>query len=261
MMRHYSLMDGALVYEVLCESPLFTDAALPWYATLLPGEHRRIAGPILIDMDLLDAEDDATKRAVQEVLDGFPGRLHVSQLQSEKDLTTLANHLQRYAWFHDEDGLLLGLRFADTRILANLPAVFTPEQWAEMTAPLQQWTFLDRRGEGVILTLPEERASVVPENNPFALSIDQVDLLIKAVEPDNLLDTLNYTPHMMGDRLYHYWLLAKQCIDEWKQSGSTDRLVLKQFAINVFNSNGKILQEQDWVTLLARATPRDISSV
>lgn len=258
MVRHYSLMDGALVYDALCTSPLFTDPTLPWYVALLPGKQRRLAGPILIDMDLVDAADDTTKRAVQEVLDGFPGRLHVSQLQSEKDLPALVHHLQRYTCFYDEDALLLGLRFADTRILTNLSAAFTPQQWAEMTAPIQHWTFLDRRGDEVALALPEERVNVVPEDKLFSLNMDQMELLINAGEPDFLLANLNYTPEMIGNRLYDYWHLAKQCVETWQQSGSEDRDVLQQFAIKVFNSNGQTLQEQDWVTLLARATPQDI---
>jgi|GEM_PF-1004563 len=258
MTRRYFLIDGAMVHDALCASPLFTDSTLNWYVALLSGEHRRLAGPLLIDMNLLEEEDATTTLSVHEVLNGFTGRLHVSQLQSEKDLTFLAHHLQRFTCFYDEDFLLLGLRLADTRILAHLPNVFTPQQWSEMTAPIQQWTFSDRRGDGVALALPEERASVIPEKKQFALSAAQLEILIDATEPDILLDTLTYTPPMMENRLYDYWHLAQQCVQIWQQSGSRDREVLRQFAMKVFNSKGKVLQEQDWVTLLSRATPQDI---
>lgn len=258
MTRNYSLIDGAMVHDALCASPLFTDPVINWYVALLPGKNRRLVGPILIDMDLLETEDDATKLAVEEVLNGFPGRLHVSQLQSEKDLPTLAHHLQRFTCFYDENFLLLGFRFADTRILTHLPNVLTPQQWYEMTAPIQQWTFSDRRGDEVVLALPEDRASVIPENKQFTLSAGQLEIFINASEPDRLLDTLNYTPQMMENRLYDYWHLAQQCVQTWQQSGSEDRVVLEQFAINIFNSDGKALLEQDWVTLLSRATPVDM---
>lgn len=260
MIRHYCLMDGALVYDALCASPFFTDPTLPWYQALLSGEKRRLAGPILIDMDLLEREEAATTSAVENVLNGFPGRLHVSQLQSEKDLTALTHHLQRFICFYDKDRLLLGLRFADTRTLTNLPMALTPQQWSEMTAPIQQWTFLDRRGEEFALTLPEERTSITPENKSFTLTANQLELLTNAAEPDFLLDNLNYTPKMMENRLYEYWHLAKQCVELWQQSGSKNREVLRLFAIKIFNSNGQALHEQDWITLLARVTPHDIAN-
>ena len=258
MTRHYALIDGAMVHDALCASPLFTDPTLNWYVALLPGEHRRLAGPLLIDMDLLQAEDAATKRAVDKVLDAFPGRLHVSRLKSERDLTFLAHHLQRFSCFYDEDFLVLGLRFAGTRILMHLPNVFTSQQWGEMTAPVQQWTFLDRRGDEFVLALSEERAGVIPENNQFTLSAEQLGRLTDATEPDMLLATSGYTPRMMGSRLHDYWRLACQCVQTWQQSGSENREVLRQFAIRVFNSNGQALQEQDWLTLLSRATPQDL---
>lgn len=261
MIRNYALIDGAMVYDAFCASPLFTDPILNWYVPLLPGEDRCLAGPILIDMDLLETEDDATKLAVEEVLIAFPGQLHVSRLQSDKDLPTLAQHLQRFTYFYDEDFLLLGFRFADTRILTHLPTVLTSQQWSEMTAPIQQWTFLDRRGDEVVLALPEERASIIPEKKPFALSAEQLDIFFDANEPDILLDNLDYTPQMMENRLYDYWHLAQQCVQIWQQSGSQDREVLRLFAFNIFNSNGQALQEQDWVTRLSRATPEDMLNV
>jgi len=258
MIRHYSLIDGAMVYDVLCASPLFTGPTLNWYVTLLPGEQRRLAGPILIDMDLLETEDAATQLAVEEVLNGFPGRLHVSQLQSERDLTALAHHLQRFTCFYDEDFLLLGLRFADTRILMHLPHVLTPQQWCEMTGPIQQWTLLDRRGDEVVLALPEERAGAISESKQFKLNAEQLEILTDATEPDILLDTLHYTPPMMENQLYDYWHLAQQCVQIWQQSGCRDRKVLRKFAIKIFNSNGQALQEQDWLTVLSQATQQDM---
>lgn len=258
MMRHYSLIDGALIYDTLCANPFFTDPTIPWYVALLPGENRRLAGPILIDRDLLNAEDDATKLAVDDVLNGFPGRLHASQLHSENDLATLAHHLQRFTCFYDEDALLLGLRFADTRILMNLPHALSLQQWCEMTAPIQRWTFLNRRVEEVSLDLPEDRANVMVESKPFTLSAQQMDVLINAAEPDMLLYQLNYTPHRMGNHMQAYWELAQQCVQIWQQSGAKDRGVLRRFAIKVFNSNGQTLHEHDWVKLLAKATPNDL---
>jgi len=260
MMRDYSLIDGALVYETLCAHSVFVDPAASWYVCLLPGEERRLAGPILIDMALLDAAGAAAQSAVAEVMNAFPGKLHSSLLQSEADLISLANHLQRFTCFYDENFLLLGFRFADTRILAHLPSVLTPQQWGEMTSLVGRWVFLDRRGEEVVLALPEDRESLTPENKQFKLSSEQLEVLIDAAEPDMLLDLIKSGPRETKNHLYDDWNLAQNCVSAWQQSGSRNREVLLQFAKKIFNSNGQALQKRDWISFLARAKPQDVSN-
>lgn len=261
MMRHYSLIDGAMVYQALCNHPYFVDPTASWCAMLLPTEQRCLAGPILIDMDLLAEAGPAVASAVEAVLEGFPGRLHCSTLHSEADLPTLAGHLQRFTYFHDDAGQPLGLRIADTRILVNLQAAMTPQQWGEMTGPVHQWKLLNRRGEEIALALPEDRTSLSPENRQFTLSNEQLAILASGAEPDRLLDQLDYTPQAMEGRLHAYWELARECIAIWEQSGSDNRDGLLNFAREVFDSEGEILQGKDFSRRLARATPQDIANL
>lgn len=258
MMRDYFLIDGALAYETLCAHSVFVDTAASWYACLMPGEERRLAGPILIDMALLDAVGAAAQSAVAEVMNAFPGKLHCSALQSDADLISLANHLQRFTCFYDENFLLLGFRFADTRTLAHLPSVLTPQQWGEMTSQVRRWVFLDRRGEEAVLALPEGRENLTPENKQFKLSSEQLEVLIDAAEPDLLLDQVKRGPQETKNHLYDDWQLARDCVTVWQQSGSGNREVLLQFARKVFNSNGQALQKRDWISFLARAKPQDV---
>jgi hypothetical protein len=259
MMRHYSLIDGALVYDAICNHPLFTDPAVNWCAPLLPTEKRCLAGPILIDMALVDAAGAEARSAVDAVLGGFPGRLHCSTLQSQADLATLAGHLQRFTCFYDQDAVLLGLRFADARILVHLPAIMTPQQWGEMTGPIEQWSTLDRRGEEVVLMLPEDRASLIPEDKQFALSGEQMATFAVGAEPDMLLEQLVGTKHATRGHLYDDWRLACECVAIWQESGSDNQEVLLSFARKIFSSKGRALQERDWVSFLAHAGPQEIS--
>jgi hypothetical protein len=260
MMRHYSLIDGAMAYEALCDHPYFVDPTANWCAMLLPTEERCLAGPILIDMALLAEAGLAVAWVVEAILEGFPGKLHCSTLHSEADLPTLARHLQCFACFYDDDGVLMGLRIADTRILVDLPAAMTPQQWGEMSGPIHRWTLLNRRGEEVALALPEDRAGLIPENRQFTLSNAQLAILAIGSDPDRLLCQLDYTPQMMDGQLHHYWEWARECIAIWEQSGSDNRDVLLSFARKVLDSEGEILKGKDWAQRLARATPQDITN-
>jgi hypothetical protein len=257
MMRHYSLIDGAMAYQALCDHPYFVDPTANWCAMLLPTEVRCLAGPILIDMALLAEAGPAVASVVEAVLEGFPGRLHCSTLHSEADLSTLARHLQRFTCFRDDAGQLLGLRIADTRILVNLPAAMTPQQWGEMTGPVHQWTLLNRRGEEIALALPEDRTSLIPENREFTLSDEQLAILASGAEPDRLLDQLNYTPQAMEGRLHAYWELARECIAIWEQSNSDNRDGLLNFARKVFDSEEERLQGKGSSLHLGPAASRD----
>ena len=258
MMRRYFLIDGALVYDALCNLSLFMDPTVNWCVPLLPTEERCLVGPILIDMALVEAAGTEVQAAVDTILGGFPGRLHCSTLQSQADLITLASHLQRFTCFYDQDTILLGLRFADTRILRHLPEILTLQQWGEMTGPIEQWSMLDRRGEEVVLTLPEDRIRLIPEDKQFALSCAQLAALAKRAEPDMLLDQLDCTPQKMAGHLHEHWSLARECIALWQESGSGNQDVLLSFARKVFSSKGQALQEREWVEFLVHARPQDI---
>jgi hypothetical protein len=239
-MRSYFLIDGMMAYGVMRAQTLLHDPAVNWCAPVIDAQAYRLTGPMLIDTALAKTAGDAVSTIVGKLIIAFPCRLHFSTIHSHVDLPTLVKHLRRFTAFYDEDAELLALRLADCRRIVDFPQLLTPQQWGDLTSLMEQWYV---------------------HNQVFRLSREQIEALQQVAAPDRLLNRLGYTPQVMASNMTAYWQLAQHCIQLWKKSGNTDGDVLFFFARQVFSSQGKILQERDWLPFLAQATSQSVINV
>ncbi|APW38294.1 hypothetical protein RD110_14760 [Rhodoferax koreense] len=242
-METFILMDGAMVYEAISASRVFAELNATWFATLMPSEDLRLAGPILIfQTQALALKSQTVETEIRRLVNGFPHRLHFVLIESEHSLDSLADHLRSFVYFGDDTGQPYGLRIADSRVMAYLPGVLTPAQWDALTAPMVDWKIHDRAGLRRVIPLYESRLERTGASETLQLSDAQIDLLIQAGEPDALLAQLARSPEdvALADVKWHYEV-ARYCIERWQQSGSTDRGALLVFARRVFAS------ERDWL--------------
>lgn len=114
-----------------------------------------------------------------------------------------------------EDGSHYLLRFADTRVLAALPGAVNPTAWAQLTAPLLHWCYIDRAGELETLWLPETPAELTTyPSEQLVLPQCDIDRMVDAAMPDALLDFMNRdAPGSMPDtnKAEIYRLVAQAC--------------------------------------------------
>ncbi|WP_369951882.1 DUF4123 domain-containing protein [Ralstonia syzygii] len=91
-----------------------------------------------------------------------------------------------------DDGSRYLLRFADTRVLPALPGALNPAAWAQLTAPLMHWCYVDRAGTLATLRLAEPHAEPAAyPSEPLILPQSDIDRMIDAAMPDAVLDLMD----------------------------------------------------------------------
>lgn len=233
-MNSFILMDGAMVHHAIRASKWFASPS-PLFAPLMPKKELHLAGPILIAEDI--AAEDTNKAEILRLIEGFPNRLHFAYLQSPGSLDVVAEYLRHYVYFSDETGQAYGLRIADSRVMAYLPQVLTPEQWDAISGPFAQWEVHDRMGDTYALALNESRKERTQPPQPLRLASEQIARLMDEGEPDALLDHIDEEPSQANARyMQSNHETARICIRHWEASGSANRAVLATFARLVFQS-------------------------
>lgn len=113
----------------------------------------------------------------------------ISVLDSARPMTALAAALSARCEARLSDGQDMLLRYFDTRVLAVLLDVFTPEQLMHLGACATRWWYAGRSGalEPVTLSPWPAEDKFVP---PWSLSQRQEDLLLEASEADAIVDLL-----------------------------------------------------------------------
>ena len=251
----FILIDGAMAYTALTTSKYFSTSGASWYTALLPHSNSRLAGPLLIAPSRIPLEDKAAITAeIQRLANSFPNQLHFSYIDSNQTLETLTDHLKFFVYFGDSDGQPYGLRIADNRVLTYLPDVLTTGQWDSLTAPMEGWQFHDRTGSRQQLALNETRRKKTGVPKRLAVSQEQIDQLIQAGAADALLEKLNLQPEAVAaSKVQKHYDLARQCIEIWRASGSTERSALLVFGRKIFASDGAVLGDPDRVQQLLRS--------
>jgi hypothetical protein len=146
----------------------------------IPDEKLAEVSPTLI---YLSSSDAAAWREVMQATDGWP---MVSLLVTTESLDDLALRLDPWCVV-DADDENYCLRFADTRRLPDIVSTLTPEQHGEFFGPAKVWLYRDRAAQWRELPLPE--TSSAPADKP-SLNSKQCGILIKASEPDEIIDSL-----------------------------------------------------------------------
>jgi hypothetical protein len=178
----YLLVDNGLLDEVSASYTETDSNSRPTWLSPIYLERALAVSPLLIDLEAAYEGGDLDQ--VMHYLNALQPALHVSIIETALDLNHLAKHLRRFIFIVDPNGKQFTFRYADCTILALLPSVLTPGQWAAMHEPIAKWEIHDR--SGVIAHMPPADST---ENalTPFRLNCVQIDFLDEASEPDHYI--------------------------------------------------------------------------
>lgn len=219
-------------------------AVWPLYFEQEWGELREVS-PLLIERP---QEDQA---ALRKLLRHCQGRPMLSFVASRLDAQALRAAWQRCLRLSTADGQGYLLRFADTRISANLPRALSLASWQRLCAPLDHWLIVDRTGRLQALT-PPPRAMVTDEDEDWVLSDRELAALLQAAQADILADRLHdefaeLLPE--SGALLHDWLQrACAVLSEYHIESVPDQLAL---AVTVCCSQGAGLDDPRLHSVLA----------
>ncbi|MGV2290594.1 DUF4123 domain-containing protein [Trinickia sp. YCB016] len=137
-MNEIILLDAAIWREAdELEKLMRTAYAVALYADL-PSAEASLFGPWL-----LNAADFDAIVPIEGPLP-LPWRYAVSRLSTQASLDELVAHFESQRSIAMSAGDRYYLRFADTRALATLERVLTPEQVRRLKGPVAQWRYTDR---------------------------------------------------------------------------------------------------------------------
>jgi hypothetical protein len=177
-----------------------TANAVPLYADL-PSANASHFGPWLLQADAFDAcpPGDGPR--------DLPWRYGVSRLETDASVASLTVHLESQRSIAMMEGDRYYLRYADTRALAALARVLTPEQFQQLKGPVVHWHYLDRFGEertfGVgVPADPRRHAMIVLSDEQSARLLEQQ--LAGALADELAADRSDSTqPHLPAGQYPH----------------------------------------------------------
>jgi hypothetical protein len=218
--------------------PLFANERISCYQdspldSLLP------ASPCLVPLEPGEAGE-----RLQTLIEHCSARPMLSFLAVERD-TGSAGLVKQWSGLHKvkgADGDTFLLRFADTRTLAHLPEVLTPEQWQAWHQNVVDWRYINRRGQVTILPLPKADEEL-PEN--IRLDEKQFERILELAEPDTLLKSIYFhgsvprvPEDIPGSRLYE---LAERTLVKIHKAGIEDLGDRMLLFIRVLDTDGRLL--------------------
>lgn len=122
----------------------------------------------------------------------------LSFIASTASVNQVVENLRVFVKVFTDDKQEFLLRFADTRVLAGLPAALRKENYGGFTDLMAAWLFIDRTGDLVELPLLEERRVLARD---FALSTTEFAALVTGSEPDAIIDVIAETnPEALPDK-------------------------------------------------------------
>jgi hypothetical protein len=102
-------------------------------------------------------------------------------------ISSLNENFRLFASAETDDGQEFLLRFADTRVLSELPSALRQAHWDGITCLLSDWIVIGREGRSESLSLGANRA---PLNGRFQLSSVEFAALVSNSEPDAVIDVI-----------------------------------------------------------------------
>lgn len=186
-LNFFSLVDGGQCYKLL--ESLERNQVGPEFVSLMTGVVERdakYAGPLL----LAHPEGLACKRLKRLVfMEG--AKSYASIISTPMTQDELQKHL---SWLVDvvhEDGTEWVMRYYDPRILPHWLEVLTSEQRKIALAGIQQWTYLDCRGELQVIDNSIDVKPCSQYAEPMELSAGQVASLMDLSLPYTIIDMLS----------------------------------------------------------------------
>ncbi|KRB83699.1 DUF4123 domain-containing protein [Duganella sp. Root198D2] len=240
-----ALIDAAFDYPAPDASPYWSRGINCYGGPAYEG--LRKAAPILVPLDPVYDQAFLTR-----LLRHCHDRPMVSFLASRFDLNTLCQSWEPLHWITAIDHQKMLLRLADTRILAELPRILEPSQWAAFAAPVTQWAVVNRSGRLTPLPLPAPDAA---KASSIHLLHEQLAALLSAAEPDNILalivDSMSdiLPQDLPGSRAYA--MVSDSCALARKHE-VTNWADVVSLSVAAFLTEGKTNQNESLTAYLAR---------
>ncbi|MDN4036294.1 DUF4123 domain-containing protein [Massilia sp. YIM B02443] len=237
----YFLIDNGLLQEVSAGYSEDDVKSRPEWLEPLYSERALEVSPLLVDIE--SAYEEGALDQVMGYLNACKPALHVSIIETSLDLKQIAQHLRRFIFILDSAGKQFTLRYGDCAVLAVLPSILNPEQWAAMSLPISQWNICNRSGAIVRLPLNHFTSSTP---TPICLEQDQLDALEESSEPDHFVAKVRMMHHgadFPGSAADQYtWACAARQI--WRAANNSNELCLTFLTEAAIFTRGNILRRQ-----------------
>jgi hypothetical protein len=247
-MNTFALLDLALIDDVNGISPRVGGAFRSWMAPIY-GETAHSVTPLLIDIEA--AYNTGELDEMTALVNAFKPQLHASFLDTELDLTGVAQHLRQFIYVRTAAGDELTLRFADCAVLPALSGHLSMSQWATLTAPIARW--LVHKRDGCLSRLPAATPEQQVIGTPLVLTAEQIAAIKDAMGVDRLLANLrNMRPaEPLGRSPEEAFRWASEARSIWLAAGKADDVLLLVFVRGVFETKGRILNLPSLPQMLA----------
>ncbi|CAJ0820973.1 DUF4123 domain-containing protein [Ralstonia flaminis] len=122
--------------------------------------------------------------ALTRLLAHCSGRPMMSLVATTGNAQDLVSAWRLAYWAHLPESQKMLVRFADTRVLIELPQILLADQWRSYCAPITAWVVINRAG------MPSLLPKLAPGNAAQRLELDQaqLDALMSRTQPDAALD-------------------------------------------------------------------------
>ena len=205
----FALMD--LAFDHGCKAFVWASAYTRLYATE-PLAQLAAISPALIELCAHD--ENVLSRQLGRLLRHANGRPMLSFLQTDLTANALIAYWQPFLSADMEDGESYLLRWADTRVVPVLARHLHSNNWALVTKPLGSWVFINRSGRLEQLPMSCTFQSEAQPLQRIVLSTEELDQLLKAGEPDAVIQALYETlPCLLPEsqRMEFYEHVAECC--------------------------------------------------
>lgn len=145
--------------------------------------------PYLVDLPVSD--EPALRSLLTTLARHRHNRPMLSFVGSPHPASHVADHWKRLVDIKGSDNTEFILRFADTRILATLPACPDESLWQALCAPVAEWLYIDRAGSVAQLAVvqgDEASTITVMSDRQFAFLVEagEADHAISIIERDHV---------------------------------------------------------------------------
>jgi len=129
------------------------------------------------------APDDTMETQISRLITHCQGRPMLSFIGTARSLEDVIEAWRAVHMVSVVDEQKMLLRFADTRVLAYLPAILQASQWERMCGAVGCWAYFDRCGNLAILDIPGCETS----GADIQIDREQLGALLEASQPDALM--------------------------------------------------------------------------
>jgi hypothetical protein len=184
----FLMIDCAVNLKIDIASDLRIELQALDLLSLEPVDWRECVSPVLLPLPV-DGLSDKQSRAWLQFMQRWQYTNALTVLESSLYFEALAHALNQRTDALLTDDMSVVLRFFDTRTIATLRKILSPEQLRVFTSIAQRWIYIDRYGEAQ--TLQQSKSAVDDDFvAPLEFSAQQEAQLIEAGEIDAMVNLL-----------------------------------------------------------------------